>query len=385
MLKTAHFLLSFSFVSIASSTSLCDSLLTKQIAKIDLDLAQMRIMSTLGNFKFARYWFLYGRNSPVQRDSENDLHSFYSIHDFAIASSRKNAKDIYIDFVGYFDDVNYGATIVMEALEGKGKWGFKTTEQRAAIITETSAFLVLYLHLLSQINDAVNHCTNTASDGEYDLTDPWDEVAALIIGSLEGTEEGGATDGRDGQLMWGLSTRRAFQFQTLNSLGYAQTNSDVIDALWAGRGEIDALDCERFSRTAENVKKLMLVPLLQSVIRYAILNEKLEADTLKEDIALGETYALAILPIIKAVDENVAEIIRENMVFNEQVTPVRDGAQAVADAVGSAAVSLGLKCSQLGSTSQADPCRNIASSAKSLGPLLYASIAAVVSISCIMF
>jgi hypothetical protein len=161
-------------------------------------------------------------------------------------------------------------------------------------------------------------------------------------------------------------------------------NSDVIDALWAGRGEIDALDCERFSRTAENVKKLMLVPLLQSVIRYAILNEKLEADTLKEDIALGETYALAILPIIKAVDENVAEIIRENMVFNEQVTPVRDGAQAVADAVGSAAVSLGLKCSQLGSTSQADPCRNIASSAKSLGPLLFSSIAAVVSISCIM-
>lgn len=341
-------------------------------------------MSTLGNFKFTRYWFLYGRNSPVQRDSENDLHSFYSIHDFAIASSRQNAEDIYFDFVGYFNDVNYGATIIMEALEGSGKWGAKTTQQRAAVITETSAFLVLYLHLISQIHDAVNHCTNTASDGEYDLTDPWDEVAALIVGSLEGTQDGGATDGRDGRLIWGLSTRRAFQFQTLNSLGYAQTNSDVIDALWAGRGEIDALDCERFSRTAENIRKVTLVPLLQSVVRYAILNEKLEADSLKEDLALGEVYALAVLPIINAVDANLAEIIRENMVYNEQVKPVRDGAQAVADAIGSAAVSLGLKCSQLGSTSQADPCRNIASSANRFGSILFSSFAALASIGFIM-
>eukprot|EP00980_Cylindrotheca_fusiformis_P024516 scaffold11979_cov130-Cylindrotheca_fusiformis.AAC.4 len=349
------------------------------IAKIDLDVAQMRILSTLGNFKYARYWFLYGRNSPVQRDSENDLHSFYSVHDFAIASSRKNADDVYVEFVGYFNDVNYGDTIITQALEGTGKWGTKTTQQRAAIIAETSSFLVLYLHLVSQINDAVNHCTNTASGGEYDLTDPWDEVAALLIGSLEGTQEGGATDGRDGQLVWGLATRRAFQFQTLNSMGYAQTNSDLINALWAGRGEIDALDCVRFSETAQEIQKLTLVPLLQSIIRYAILNEKLEAGSPREELAFGETYALAVLPIIKAVDENLANIIQENMIFWEDVKPVRDGAQTVADAVGSAAVSLGIRCSLLGSTSQANPCRNVASASSQVVPsFLFTSIAAAI-------
>ena len=38
------------------------------IAKLDLDVKHMEIFSSVGNFEFARFWFLYGRNSPVQRD-----------------------------------------------------------------------------------------------------------------------------------------------------------------------------------------------------------------------------------------------------------------------------------------------------------------------------
>lgn len=353
------------------------------VAQIDLDIAQLRILTKLGNFKYAKYWFQYGRNSPVQRDSENDLHSFYSLSDFAIASSRKNAEDIYLDFVAYFNDVNYAQGIIMNALEGSGKWGLKSIEQRSAVITESSAFLVVYLHLIAQINDAVKQCKNENTDGEYDLTHPWDEVAALVIGSLEGTQEGGATDGRDGQLIWGLNTRRGFQFQTLNDQGYSKTNSDLIDALWAGRGEIDSLDCDRLESTAEHIKKLTMIPLLQSIIRYAVLNESLEADSSKEDLALGETYALAVLPIIDAVDENLGEVIRENMIYNANLKPVSAGAQEVADAVGAAAVALGITCSHLGSTSRADPCRNVyeASSASHRSSiLLTTSIGLVASI-----
>ena len=319
----------------------------------------------------------------MQRDSENDLHSFYSLSDFSVASSRKNAGDIYLDFVAYFNDVNYAHGIIMDALTGTGKWGLSSIEQRSAVITESSSFLVIYLHLIAQINDAVKQCKNEKSDGEYDLTHPWDEVAALVIGSLEGTQEGGATDGRDGQLIWGLNTRRGFQFQTLNDQGYSKTNSDLIDALWAGRGEIDALECDRLEKTAENIKKLTLIPLMQSVIRYAVLNESLEASSPKEDLALGETYALAVLPIIDAVDANSGDVIRENMIHNDNLKPVSAGAQAVADAVGAAAVALGIKCSHLGSTSQADPCRHFhgsSSSASRNGSLLWTtSIGLVVS------
>jgi hypothetical protein len=312
----------------------------------------------MGNFKFARFWYLYGRNSPVQRDSENDLYTFYSIADHAIASSRKNAGLVYLNFIEYFNNVNYAGSIILNALEGLGKWGNKSIEQRSAIITETSSFLVLFLHLVAQIDNAVDICaSDVVEEGEYDMTHPWDEVAALLIGSLEGTGLGGSIDGRDGQLIWSLNTKRAFQFQTLNKEGYSEINSNIEDALWAGKGEIDALDCVSFQMTADLIKEKILVPLLQSIIHYAILNENLDASSEKEDLAFGETYALAVLPIIHAVDPNSAAVIQENMVFNDQIKPVRDGAQAVADAVGSAAVSLGLKCSQLGSAIQADPCR----------------------------
>eukprot|EP00526_Cylindrotheca_closterium_P026633 CAMPEP_0113624716 /NCGR_PEP_ID=MMETSP0017_2-20120614/12750_1 /TAXON_ID=2856 /ORGANISM="Cylindrotheca closterium" /LENGTH=59 /DNA_ID=CAMNT_0000534773 /DNA_START=75 /DNA_END=251 /DNA_ORIENTATION=+ /assembly_acc=CAM_ASM_000147 len=58
----------------------------------------------------------------------------------------------------------------MGALEGTGKWGLKSIEQRSAVATESSAFLVVYLHMIAQINDAVKQCKNEKSDGEYDLT-----------------------------------------------------------------------------------------------------------------------------------------------------------------------------------------------------------------------
>jgi hypothetical protein len=351
-------------------------LLLYQIARIDLDILQMRIMTSIGSFNFAKFWYRYGRNSPVQRDSENDPYSFYSVADLATATSRKNAEPFFSSFVEYHNDPNYADTIIRDTFDGQGKWDTsKSIAQRSAVITETCAFMVLYLHLISQIHDAVNHCKGTADGGEYDLTHPWDEVAALLIGSLEGTEEGGSSDGQDGQLIWGLNTRRGFQFQTLNGKGYAKVNSQLEDLLFAGKGEIDALECSAFEKTAERVKQMTLVPIMQSVLRYAIQNEKLDDSSDSEDLALGETYALALIPIIQMVDPEAAAILEENMVYQNGIPPVRDGVQAVANAIGSATVDQGVRCSLLGSTPEANPCKNHGSSAQGLRPLLFSSIA----------
>jgi hypothetical protein len=337
-------------------------------------------LTSLGSFSYARFWYLYGHNSPVQRDSENDPFEFYALADLAIASSRRNAEPLFSEFVRYHNNNNYADAIIRDTLEGNGKWGSKSVTQRSAIITETSSSMILYLHLLAQINDAVNSCKGTDEGGEYDLTRPWDEVAAILIGSLEGTEEGGSSDIQDGQMIWALSTRRAFQFQTLNGAGYAEVNSELEDLLYAGKGEIDAMECESFEKTAEKIKSLTLIPLMQSVLRYAIQNEQHNQDSDTEDLALGETYALAIIPIIQYLDPGAALVVEENMVFRDDILPVRDGAQAVANAIGSFAVSAGLRCSLLGSTPQADPCRNHGSSAQGLRPLSFAWVTAAASL-----
>jgi hypothetical protein len=350
-----------------------------QIARIDLDVLQLRILTSLGIFNFAKVLYLYGRNSSRQRRSDSEPFAYYSIAEFAIASSRKNAEPYYSAFVSYHNDPKYADTLIRDTLDGVGKWdNSKSTSERSAIITEASAFLVLYLHLIAQINDAVNNCKNIDKDGEYDLTHPWDEVAALLIGSLEGMEEGGSLDVQDGQLIWGLATRRGFQFQTLNREGYATANSQLEDLLFAGRGELDALECGMLEKTAEHIKRLSLVPLMQSVLRYAIQNEKQPADTYSTDLALGEVYALAIIPIVQIYDPAAATVLEENMLLQPGVKPVGDGVQAVANALGAAATSIGLSSRELGSTPQANPSLlHGGSSASFLQPLLIGSLVAV--------
>lgn len=319
----------------------------------------MRILSSMGAFNYAKLWYLYGRNSPVERRNDNDPFEYYSLSDLAVASSRRNAEPLYSEFVRYHNNNNYADRIVRDTLEGKGKWGSSASvAQRSAVITETSAFMILYLHLMAQINDAVNQCKGMDSEGEYDLTHPWDEVAALLIGSLEGTTEGGSSDVEDGQLLWSLASRRAFQFQSLNNEGYAKVNSRLEDLLYAGRGEIDAKECASFEKTAEQIKLVAMVPIMQSILRYAIQNEQASGTSDNADLALGEIYALALIPIMEVTDPSASAIVQENMIYQSGIQPTRDGAQPVADAIGNFAVSSGLRCSLLGYTPQARPCRH---------------------------
>jgi len=326
------------------------------IARIDLDVLQIRVLTTLGSFNYAKFWYLYGRNSPRQRDSENDPYNFYSLSEFAISSSRRNAEPYYSSFIAYHNDPNYADVLIRNTLEGVGKWGSKkSVEQRSAIVTEASSFYVLYLHLIAQINDAVNNCMDKDQDGEYEMTHPWDEVAALIIGSLEGMEEGGSNDIRDGQMIWGLGSRRGYQFQTLNSQGYAKVNSNLEDLLFAGRGEIYALECDMLEKTADSIKATTLIPLMQSVLKYAILNEQHPADSTSADLALGEVFALAIIPILEMYDPPSAILLEENMLIQPGIKPIRGGAQQIANALGSAANAMGISPRELGSTPEADP------------------------------
>jgi len=331
----------------------------------------------LGSFRFAKMWYSYGRNSPVERQNENDPYSYYSLGDLAVTPTRRIADPWYSEFVRYHDNNNYADKIIRDTLDGTGKWdSSKSVAQRSAVITETSAFMVLYLHLIAQINDAVKNCKGSESEGEYDLTHPWDEVAALLIGSLEGTAEGGSADVEDGQLLWSLASRRAFQFQTLNSEGYATVNSRMEDLLYAGKGEIDAMECNAFEKTVKQLKLMTLVPIMQSVLRYAIQNQESDASSQSADLALGEVYALAILPIMESIDPSAAAIVQENMIVQDGIKPIRDGAQAVADAMGNFAVSAGIRCSLLGYTPQAKPCRyHGGSAAHSLRPVVLVTLA----------
>jgi hypothetical protein len=338
----------------------------------------------LESWHFAKYVYQFGRNSVKERNSDNDVYQLLSLHELAVAADRKRADPVYSYFVSYFNAINYADIAVDAALNGVGKW--TTKEQRQEVIVATCAFQIVFLYLLAELRQTMHHCR----DPDFEVDDvsmhPWDEVAALLVGSLEGPREGGSSDIADGQFIFNLANSRAFQFQTLTEAGYSRVNSDLDDLLFAGKGELDGKDCDNLEFTAQHIEKLVIVPLVQSALRYAVALGKSGA-TGSVEAALGEVFAFSVLPILSAADAESAQVIRDNMEVREGVTPISSGAQAVADAFGAAVEAWcvhliewiglldghlltftptflllsnycrGLPCPNLGYTPDADPCQ----------------------------
>lgn len=325
-------------------------------SKIDLDILQVRILTSLQSSHFAKQLYMYGRNSAHIRQSDTDPYRVRSLMQMAISNARKAADPFYTEFVEYHNDQMYADTVIRATLDRTNKWGTESTPQMTAVVAKTASYQILYMNALAELAEAVQAC----KDGDMNSGDggahQWDEVAAFLIGSLEGPKEGGSSDLEDGQLMWNLANRRAFQFQTRNAEGYSIVNNHLEDLLYAGRAEADALDCENLAKSADRIQHLMLIPVIQSTIRYAVINKELDASSGNPDLAKGETFALSVLPIIKRYDENAAALIRENMEVNRGQPLVRDGPQAVADAFYESLQEFGYPCALVGAADQADAC-----------------------------
>jgi hypothetical protein len=325
--------------------------------KIDLDILQIQILASLGSFSFAKYLYNYGRNSPKARDSENDPYELRSLKKFATADERQSAAPYYAEFASYHNDPIYADIAIVQTLDGLGKWGGASRQIRAQVVSITCAYQVMYMYALAEMADALTDCEIQDSYNNEGGEHSWDEVAAFMIGSLEGSEEGGSPDSEDGQLLWNLANKRAFQFQTMNDLGYAYANSDLEDLLFAGKAQLDAYDCVNLEKTTARIQNLLLIPIIQSTLRYAIINEQLSAASGRPEIAIGDTFALSVLPVVAYHDRDAAEIVEENMLFRAGVKPVREGSQEVADAFYATLDNLGVRCHDIGATPQADVCR----------------------------
>jgi hypothetical protein len=325
-------------------------------SKIDLDILQLKILTSLESYPFAKKLYMYGRNSQRPQQSDNDPYSVRSLEAMATSNSRKAADPFYTEFVQYHNEPNYADKVIVAALDRTGKWGTASAEQVAEVVTKTSAYQVLYMNALAEIAEAVVACNEgnmlTGDGGAHQ----WDEVAAFLIGSLEGRSEGGSSDLEDGQLMWNLGNKRAFQFQTDNKRGYSLVNSVLEDLLFAGRAQANAFDCSNLEISADRIRHLMLLPVIQSTIRYAISNQFLTSSSTDGDLAEGETFALSVLPIVQRYDANAAELIKENMIVRSGVTLVADGPQQVADAFYAALDDFGYSCALVGAAPQADAC-----------------------------
>jgi len=370
-------------------------------SKIDLDIHQINVLTQFDHDEFwesAKYIYLFGKNSMIDdyyADDDEVLNDKYlSLHSLAIDGSRDQAL-FYGEFISYFDDPNYADTIVRDTFDNTGRWMNKPRVQRAAVIRVTLQAKIMYMHILSKLNQAVSSCVSRAVPRidnlpeDEGVIDAWDEVAAFIIGSLEGEEIGGSSDFNDGTSLWGLANSRAIEFGRTNEQGYAISNAAIYNLLLAGKGKISAQSCANLDRTAFGIAHLLFIPLFQSVVKYAIVNQYEIASSDDADIALGETFANSVIPVLNHYDPVSARTLVDNMVPTDEFQNlVQSGPQAVADAFLAVADDFNIECEYIGKSYEVDACRHyqsvLKSSSASRVSVVFAGILSTVGIALLM-
>jgi len=333
----------------------------REQAKIDLDIHHMKILMSFENehyWTMAKYIYMYGKNSKQKDpnfddDFEQLFTNFRSLHSLARSDLRQGTL-FYNEIVSYTDNPYYADYYIMDVFN-KDRHGSVSAEVRSAIISNMILTQVIYSYVLGELNDALEHC-NTGKRSK-ESSEAWDEVAAYIIGSLEGSELGGADDFSEGELLWSLGNKRGVEFNRVNDDGYAIVNSAVMNYLLSGKGQIEHDNCDNLERTTKNLSHMLLIPAIQTVVKYALSNQFLPFSSDDVDIYNGEIFAKFLIPIYGKYSQGSAKTLQNNMIRNFQ-SLVGDGPQAVADAYLDIADDFGIQCEFIGKSFEVNACLN---------------------------
>lgn len=322
-----------------------------QISKIDLDILAiqglLKFPSTTNN-QMAQLYYQYGRAAVIDQDQ----HTFdvLSLQEMAKSTYREEYSPYFQEYKDYHNGDSFYANnaIVSAFYSDDMQW-------RNEYIVSWLQYGVVVEYLMGILGNAIWGCTRP--DDISHPTISWDSFAAAYIGSLEGTDLGGSDETIDGFLIWNTANRRSVQFDTQTEEHFAIINDEMLDLLYAGQAQIEGPDCVNFEKTASRALHLMLLPLIQSTIWYAMQNEKLEFNSNDEGLVIAEILALSVLPIVKLYDETAADVIERNMLQQSVSTPVVDGAQAVANAFYQVLDEIGWGCEYLGQAEDIDACK----------------------------
>lgn len=327
------------------------------MSKVDLDIIAvdqlLKFPSTTNN-KMAQFYYQYGRAVGINGIDDNDYgFQLKSLQDMTKISAEGKWSPYYSEYREYFGRDKFADTAIMAAFDDS------YSDQRSAFIVSLMRYNVVPEYMMGLIGSALQICQEP--EDKIPPTLYWDSFASLYIGSLEGTNPSGSDD--DGLMLWGLAKNRARQFNTQNDNYGAKLNDEMVDLLFAGQSEAERRDCISFGKSASRVLHLMLVPLIQGTIWYAIRNEN---SATPEDLATGEAMAYSVLPIVSKYDENAASVIERNMIRTPGVSPVSEGPQYVANAFFQILDDIGWRCDYVGQAEGIDACEQFESNAVGL-------------------
>ena len=329
-----------------------------QFARLDLDMRQLDILLQMQAYSAAENLYTYGRH--VENPNGGSLSLFH-----LATTSERTVVPGFDSFVGYFDGTysspsTYADEIIRSVLtESAGTVNGLTTnldsEQRRIIVLKTAQVLIMYQAGLQKFYQAAAECQDSASVRSPGSSDLWDQGAALMIGSLEGTERNGT---QEGYMYYSLAQEYCEDFGTCDDRSLAvETNEALLSLLYSGRGAMLASGCREMRKVADEISTLLLVPVIQGALMSAIqISSSFKRAPFHR--AEGFVYSRAVLPLVARVNRESARTLEEQLGF-PGTSSTRQTALEVFTAFARVYPQMNVDCALIGEARGFDACSGV--------------------------
>ncbi len=250
-------------------------------------------------------------------------------------------------YVRYFnDDPKYADTIVQSGFSANSLPSASNAQRRELIIA-TCQYMILQMAALQAMYDAIGSCESSqTTSNSQNLTDTsWDEAAAFLIGSLEGSSVNGSSDGR---LIFALANSQCDEFATCSTPGYSSLNDQIISLLYTGRGAYIGASCSALLKAAKELQAILLVPLIQGTLSTSIELHQIGQASSSSLVSDGYVLSSSVLPLVDDADRGAATTISSNLPLSFNTEPVPDGVAAIFAAFAQAYMGIGVDCTLVG-------------------------------------
>uniref|UniRef100_A0A7S1YQ01 Uncharacterized protein n=1 Tax=Ditylum brightwellii TaxID=49249 RepID=A0A7S1YQ01_9STRA len=333
-------------------------------ASIDRDMLQIGVLMEMEAYDAALDLYNYGRNSL------NDWR-YITLKEFATNESVDTNVPLG-QFINYNNDNEKPQMneYITNAIKGENTFQSVTRTQREWAVKRSLQGTLSYYAIVEKVSNAVDLCGKAKKD---QAALEWQRASALAIGSIGKATMTTETVYEEyfGQTLFTLANEMCDPFGTCTASGKAHIIDAWMDQEYRGLSFIENEECLELAQLVNTeVKPSLLVPIIQGLLHYAVINEN-QDETQSDTIFAGEALARTVVPLINKENPMEAFLVQENMEFAQGTKSVKDGSRNVFKAIASSLFGLSVDCSLIGrygSLEYGDICENQESSPNDSGP-----------------
>lgn len=319
--------------------------------KIDLDVKAIssEVGAATPNYVEALRVYTQGENS--KKGSSNRKLQAFSLDLEATGAETKADKftedldgnDILQMFKTYYGSDTYADDFINVGLSNEAL----DAGARKQLVVKGVQYQAVFMYTMYELYSALKVC----NAGEVKAK-AWDEGAAFYAGSIvQGFETV-----FDGALHLTLAEKRASDFSTSEeTTKFAQANYEAFNAFNAGLEFVEEKQCAKIQTAINTIRKQMIIPLLQGVLKYSDLASK--DGTSEKNKAEVWAFAAAVLPFIDDANTTQGDIVKTALNYFEtdgslNSNQLSDGSDVVYEAIFSVLPEMCITCDELGVNSR---------------------------------